>query len=187
MDILRLNALFQGLEDNLAERFAADSISRASVTFERSGDLRYAGQGYELRIAFPGGSLDTLTMTKVLEAFGAAHEAEYGHRFDDSVIEIVNVRITATAVMEKIAAPSVAQPAASSPIATRPCAFASPGSSVEWTETQLWQRASLPLNQDIPGPAIILQEDTTTVVPPGASVTADQAGNLILRLGALQP
>jgi N-methylhydantoinase A/oxoprolinase/acetone carboxylase beta subunit len=39
------------------------------------------------------------------------------------------------------------------------------------------------LEQAVPGPAIVLQEDSTTVVPPGATVTADRAGNLIIRLG----
>ncbi len=184
LDIPRLNGLFQGLEDDLAGRYEADGIAREAVQFERAGDLRYAGQGYELRVAFPAGELNEMAMAGVLEAFGEAHEAEYGHRFDGSPVEIVNVRVTAAAVMEKIAAPSVAEPKESRPIGTRPCAFGQPGGGVEWLETPLWQRADLPLEEAVPGPAIVLQEDSTTVVPPGATVTADRAGNLIIRLGA---
>ncbi|MCA8928095.1 MAG: hydantoinase/oxoprolinase family protein [Alphaproteobacteria bacterium] len=184
LDIPRLNRLFQGLEDDLAGRFAADGIARDAVRFERAGDLRYAGQGYELRVAFPPGGLDAAAMAGVLEAFGAAHEAEYGHRFEASAVEIVNVRITAAAAMEKIAAPAVVDPVESHPIGTRPCAFGQAGGGVEWLETPLWQRTDLPLDRPVAGPAIVLQEDTTTVVPPGATVTADRAGNLILRLGS---
>ena len=50
-------------------------------------------------------------------------------------------------------------------------------------ETAFYQRETLPLEQDIAGPAIILQKDTTTVVPPGATARADTGGNLFIRLG----
>ena len=42
----------------------------------------------------------------------------------------------------------------------------------------------LPLGNEVAGPAIILQTDSTTVVPPDTTFTADAGGNLILRIGA---
>jgi N-methylhydantoinase A/oxoprolinase/acetone carboxylase beta subunit len=48
--------------------------------------------------------------------------------------------------------------------------------------TPFYRRDALPLDEKIAGPAIILQTDSTTVVPPGATVHADRGGNLILRL-----
>ena len=41
----------------------------------------------------------------------------------------------------------------------------------------------LPLDVDIPGPAIIVQTDSTTVVPPDCSVRADATGNMIITIG----
>jgi N-methylhydantoinase A len=46
-----------------------------------------------------------------------------------------------------------------------------------------YRREALPLGATVPGPAIVLQMDSTTVVPPGASVMPDPAGNLVIRLG----
>jgi N-methylhydantoinase A/oxoprolinase/acetone carboxylase beta subunit len=43
-------------------------------------------------------------------------------------------------------------------------------------------RDRLPLDQPIPGPAIVVQTDTTTVVPPGCTLVADRGGNLIITL-----
>jgi len=77
------------------------------VTFARAGDLRYVGQGYELRVPFPSGSLDSITIAQVFTAFEALHKAEYGHVFAHSPIEIVNIRLTGIGVMPKIAPPQV--------------------------------------------------------------------------------
>ena len=45
-------------EASWPRRFTADGIDLAKVTFERRGDLRYVGQGYELRVPFPDGTID---------------------------------------------------------------------------------------------------------------------------------
>ena len=49
-------------------------------------------------------------------------------------------------------------------------------------DTPFYQRDSLPVGQPLPGPAIILQLDSTTVVPPGASFIVDPGGNLVMTL-----
>jgi N-methylhydantoinase A/oxoprolinase/acetone carboxylase beta subunit len=49
-------------------------------------------------------------------------------------------------------------------------------------DTPVLARDRLPLDQPIPGPAIVVQTDTTTVVPPGCTLVADRGGNLIITL-----
>ena len=56
------------------------------------------------------------------------------------------------------------------------------GGKLEEFETAFYRRDSLPIGQAIEGPAIILQTDSTTVVPPGCTLTAEANGNLIIRL-----
>ena len=59
----------------------------------RLADCRYAGQGYEVRFDVPAGrGRRRPGSSELAEAFHAAHEREYGHRFD-AEIEIVNVRV----------------------------------------------------------------------------------------------
>ena len=50
-------------------------------------------------------------------------------------------------------------------------------------DTPYYARERLPLNEAFEGPAIILQKDTTTVVPPGSAAQADANGNLFIRIG----
>ena len=58
VDLARLNADCREMEGELAAQFEADHIDASLVGYERIGDLRYVGQGYELKIAIPGGTLD---------------------------------------------------------------------------------------------------------------------------------
>jgi len=55
--------------------------------------------------------------------------------------------------------------------------------SLQTFETPYYRRDNLPLNEDIPGPAIVLQKDTTTVVPPTCTFRADLSGNLFIKVG----
>ncbi len=66
----------------------------SDVSFQRIGDLRYVGQGYELKIAFPAGEITPEGLAETFEAFHRTHAAEYGHAFPASPIEIVNLRVS---------------------------------------------------------------------------------------------
>ena len=92
----------------LADRFTADGIDLSKVTFERRGDLRYVGQGYELRVPFPDGTIDEAALARAFEAFHEIHRREYGHHFAESGIEIVNLRLVGAATAAKIAKPTAA-------------------------------------------------------------------------------
>jgi len=52
-----------------------------------------------------------------------------------------------------------------------------------YVPTALYERARLPLGARLAGPAIVEQDDTTTVIPPGVTALVDDAGNLRLRRG----
>src|SRR5271168_2676210 len=96
-DLARINADFAAMAKELAGRFSADGIELSKVTFERRGDLRYVGQGYELRVPFPDGKIDAAAAAQVFEAFHEIHRREYGHHFAQSAIEIVNLRLVGAA------------------------------------------------------------------------------------------
>ena len=183
IDLDRLNRDLAAMQEELARQLAADGVAAADATFERSGDLRYVGQGYELRVPFPDSPLDPAALGLVLQRFGELHRVEYGHVFETSPIEIVNIRVSGIGHMPKIAPsrPAGGGSLAEALVKTARCAFRRDG-RLDAVMTPFYRRSLLPLGQRIAGPAIILQTDSTTVVPPDASVTADASGNLILRL-----
>ncbi len=184
MDLARLNDDLTEMEKELTTQFLADGLDHADISFLRSGDLRYVGQGYELRVNIPSGLLDEERTAEVFNQFHEQHRAEYGHDFPDSPIEIVNARVTGIGQMPKIGRPQVNSDQATNTdsITSAPCMFRANG-SLESFDTAFYQRELLPIEEPIEGPAIILQRDSTTVVPPENTFTADAANNIIIRIG----
>ena len=105
VDLQRLDRALREMQGELTRQLIADGITPADMIFERAGDLRYVGQGYELRVPLPEGSLNAAALGEFFRRFGELHRAEYGHVFEASPIEIVNIRITGIGAMPKIAAP----------------------------------------------------------------------------------
>ena len=182
VDADRLTRDFDRMQTELAIQFKQDGLQPSDITYHRSGDLRYVGQGYELRVPFTTGNVDAASLSHVFEVFQSIHLSEYGHIFEDSPIEIVNIRLTGSGNMPKIKLQSAAASRDSQPLDSRPCFFRSDG-ILQQQDTVLYQRETLASKQRIHGPAIILQKDTTIVIPPGASAINDPSNNLLIDTG----
>ena len=182
VDADRLTRDFDRMQTELAVQFKQDGLQPSDITYHRSGDLRYVGQGYELRVPFTTGNVDEASLSHVFEVFQSIHLSEYGHIFEDSPIEIVNIRLTGSGNMPKIKLQSAAASRDSQPLDSRPCFFRSDG-ILQQQDTVLYQRETLASKQRIHGPAIILQKDTTIVIPPGASAINDPSNNLLIDTG----
>ena len=177
----RINADLEAMQADLDGRFSADKIAPDAVTYARIGDLRYVGQGYELKVAIPDGLVDIAAMGQVLDAFHASHAAEYGHAFPQNPVEVVNLRVIGRGAMPRLA-PGQAAPGGSldrALIRHNATVFRVNGTLASYS-TAIYQRADLPVGQPFHGPAVILQKDTTTVVPPGWQAKVHPAGSLIL-------
>jgi N-methylhydantoinase A len=177
LDVLRLADDFAVMGQEIIARFAGDRIEADCVRFERSGDLRYAGQGYELRVLFGDGPIDENELSRTLERFHVQHQTEYGHAFRDSVIEVVNVRLVGVAVRPKLETGPVARSGQAPPSFYAPVVFAAGQDAIE---TPFLFRDALTQDVPIAGPAVVLQTDSTTVVPPGCTLRAEPSGNLII-------
>ena len=177
----RINADLEAMQADLDGRFSADKIAPDAVTYARIGDLRYVGQGYELKVAIPDGPVEIAAMGQVLDAFHAAHAAEYGHAFPQNPVEVVNLRVIGRGAMPRLA-PGQAAPGGAldrALIRHNATVFRVNGTLASYA-TAIYQRADLPVGQPFQGPAVILQKDTTTVVPPGWQAKVHPAGSLIL-------
>ena len=181
VDLDRLNRDFRELEARLQAMLQADGVAAEQAVLQRSVDLRYVGQGYELRVPFAAGDPDEAAVTDLWRRFEAAHVDEYGHRFESRPVEIVNIRVTATGPGPKIRSPQArfGTSVDAARVRTRASVFRCEG-RLESFETDFYRRDLLPCDRQIDGPAVIVQQDATTVVPPGATLRADSSGNLII-------
>jgi N-methylhydantoinase A/oxoprolinase/acetone carboxylase beta subunit len=170
IDVERLDADLAAAADELRARLREDGVEDDEMDVAAGLDCRYVGQGYELRIPLPEGNF----AEEALEEFHRLHEQEYGHAFRDP-IEIVNLRVTAYGRRARV------EQLPASTNGGHP--LLGEGESVFGRKsypTRYFERSRLALGEAYPGPAVIFQRDTTTVVPPGWTARADASGSLVL-------
>jgi N-methylhydantoinase A len=131
---------------------------------ERTADLRYRGQSYELNVPWNLGDPVTL--------FHREHEKIYGYANPGRDVEIVTIRVRARTKLKK---PKLARSGAARAGKREQRRIWIGG----WKTLDTWQRASL-TNRSKQGPALVLDYGSTTLVPPGWKFRVDPAGNLLL-------
>ncbi|MCM3569293.1 hydantoinase/oxoprolinase family protein [Neobacillus mesonae] len=186
-DYEQLNSDFNLLEGQIIDQLQKDGINLSNIEIKRTADCRYIGQGYELRVNLPGNEITPENIKSTWNEFNMLHKSEYGHCFENSPIEIVNIRVTGKGVMPKIQKPLVSKEGSIelALIKKGVSVFRENGELREF-ETKFYQRELLPANSKIEGPAIIFQKDTTTVMPPNCIGYIEESGNIIIKIGGIQ-
>ncbi len=143
---------------------------------ERALDLRYRGQSFELTV--PVGAPTDPALTRLgARRFHAAHAARYGYARPDAAVELVNVRVTGRGLRHKPNSRSLAAASANPGPRrwARPvCARTGVGTARRFTSAACCSPA-----MRLTGPALVVQEDATTVLLPGWRATVDAWLNLI--------
>lgn len=148
-------------------------------------ELRYVKQSYELEVALPPGDLTREMLDRAAEQFHALHEQVYGFSLPHRPVELVTLRAVHTAHLPDLALDgALTSTGATGRAATRPVYFEEIGS---YEPTPIYLRSALAEDQEIVGPAIVEQADTTTVVYPGQTLRVDKTGNLIIAVAACEP
>jgi N-methylhydantoinase A len=180
VDHERLTELFDSMQAELSAIFDRDCVPTEKRRMLREGDLRYVGQGYELKVDIPDGPLDAAALDQVWQAFHERHRAEYGHEFEDAPIEIVTVKLRGLGEVDKLGMPPEATgTAGAEPVGQGQCVFRI-DDVLQSFETLYFDRTALPLGPSMQGPAILLQTDSTTVVPPDWRFEVDRFANVVM-------
>jgi N-methylhydantoinase A len=176
VDPADLTERFDAMEAAGRERLEAEGYPAERRRFERTVDLRYRGQSFDLRVPVPDGRLDVETLDAVAERFHERHERRYGHASPDEPVELVTVRLRSRGVVNP---PTLSMAeggtAESTPRTTRPASFGG-----ETRETPVYDRAGLGPGADLTGPAVIEGVESTAVVPPTADAHVDDLGNVVI-------
>ena len=157
---------FVALEQR-AKREFRDEDWDGGLHFERSADLRYRGQGFELNIAFS---------PDFVNEFHRQHQFRYGYSHPDREVELVTLRLRARIKARHDSAKIALKPNHSVRTLEKRPVWSS-GHSVA---AALYERDALRSGRRLRGPAIIAEYSATTYVPPGLAFRVDAAGNLLI-------
>ncbi len=180
----RGEAAFAGLEARAAADLAAEGLGDQPRHFIREIDLRYAGQGYEIRTPLDGLAARPLTAEGIVQIrarFHDLHRELHGHSAPDSGIEVVSFRVRVRVPVPKqaVADPIAVRSGSGTPRGTRPVTF----DGTSWHDTPVYWRDELG-TAALGGPAVIEQLDATTVVPVGWTAQRDRYGNILAERAA---
>jgi N-methylhydantoinase A len=156
---------------------------KGKISQQRSVDVRYQGQGYELNVPYTG---------ELIEEFRREHQRRYGYRYPDRAVELVTLRLRATiqSPQARLAAARgknhlgtdiLVRSSGAKARAARP-----EQAPVFFAERKLTAaihaRESLQIGKNYSGPAVVTEYSATTIVPPGIRFCLDRSGNLVIRL-----
>lgn len=177
-----LAATLDEIGDQAEAEIRKDEPETGAVALQYSLDLRYAGQAFELTVPIGYERRGALGRDEIEQAFHAEHYKTYGHSSSGETLEMVNVRVTATVVLEKEhrydgRLSSHASNRAKRAPQKRTAYF---GKEHGALEVPVLQRADL--QEPVAGPLIVEEYDSTCVVPPGASARIDENHNIVITL-----
>ena len=174
-----LNAGFDALLARAENEMETEGFTPDQFKVNRSLDMRYAGQSYELNIPCATAKNASGAETQTLvEKFHAAHAQRFGYARTDAPAEVVNLRFTAIGETDK--PPIQPKPLADADAAKAYTAQARVIFEGEVLPTNFYRREALRPGNRIAGPAIVTEFSATTVIPPSFSAVVDAYQNLIL-------
>ncbi|MFO1068388.1 MAG: hydantoinase/oxoprolinase family protein, partial [Geminicoccaceae bacterium] len=147
----------------------------AGLEIHRGLEMRYLGQNYELELPVSAEALDS-GGEALWQAFHDAHQARFGFSIPGEIIEIVNYTVTAIARTPKPDLPRL--PPAEGP--PEPTARRSVVFVDGRAEVPIFQRGQLRAGHLVPGPALVEEPASVTVLNPGQQLRVDDWGNLLI-------
>jgi N-methylhydantoinase A len=173
-----LNAAFSELERAAVDWFEREHVAVKDRGIRRGIDMRYLGQSHELTVPVQDGPFSTADLQAVTAAFRREHERMYGYA-PDAPEQVVTLRIAATSHTATLPPLGHATFGRAGPVENtrRRVYFRECGGFVD---CQVYDRACLPREARIDGPAILNQMDTTTVILPDQTASTDETGTMII-------
>ena len=173
----RIREVLDGLHRQAKEEFADIGIGADGLGIRYTVDMRYVGQGHDLNVNLGEDDLTAPGMDTLRRRFDTVHLDQYGHSFPDDAVELVSFRARALVARDK---PDL-----------RVEKQGDAGAGQDKMEMVHWQgdhqtvrfldRDSLTADSNVHGPAVVVEDTSTTLLPPAWVLRIDSFGNLLLK------
>jgi N-methylhydantoinase A len=178
LDINALGDILEGLWEEGRSQLRSEGFDDSAHEILTQVDMKYEGQVSELTVWMPPGKVTSESLSKLAGVFEEEHEKTYGYRADASY-QLVNLRVIARGLSQESRVPGnleVSSTGRDAGPSERRVYF---GPNHGWIDTPVLDRAALDGDSQ-PGPLIIEEYDSTSVVPPGWRASIDHWKNIIL-------
>ena len=176
--IASLKEILEGLWEEGKKQLRLEGFDDEFHQIVTQVDMKYEGQVSDLTVLMPPGEFSQRTLSQLGEVFAEEHEKSFGYR-TDAPYQLVNLRVIARGLSQEPRMPErlgLSTGANGRSLGERRVYF---GSNRGWVDTPVVDRSQLDRRAG-PGPFIIEEYDSTTVVPPGWQASVDQWQNIVL-------
>jgi N-methylhydantoinase A len=182
LDWTNVNARYAEMEREGVALLGRSGLRRDEITVTRWADLRYVGQGHDVKVPVPPGLLGPRMVPAILNAFDTVYRQLYGRAADGVPVEAVNWRVVvrgpAPSLDLRKRAGTLTSDAAAAIKGERPVYWPQAG---EYLSTPVYDRYRLGPGSVFAGPAIVEERESTLVVGPSATAAIDEYLNLVMR------
>ena len=174
---------FDDLEQQASAWLDRENVPPARRRLARAFDMRYVGQNFELTVTPPAGT--SLDAKALRGEFLREHERVYGYAAADEPVQIVALRLTAFGDRELPPMPALPAATTADPKEARIGERAVYDEETrDFQTTPVYRRERLLAGHRLPGPAIVEQMDSTTVILGGQAALVDDRANLVIQVGS---
>jgi len=184
LDAATLQAAYDALAGQARAALTTEGFAEETHVFQRTADVRYFGQAFEVRVAVDPGPLDRAAVDEVAARFHAEHRVLYGYDFSadpTQQVEWVNLRVSGIGPIQRPeirrSEPGPPDEHRASRPTTRPVCF---DAADGYVDTPLLWRPDLPAGFTVAGPAVIEEFGSTVPLHPGFTARVDDYRNLIV-------
>jgi len=180
-----VNRIYEEMEQEALSSLIKTGASRDEITFERSADMRYTGQFYEIPSPIPNGNLGPQSIPEITEAFYKAYEKAFSRYMTDTSIQALTWNLRAECPSPSLeiryGGPQVV-PRGPETKGKRKAYFPEQGTFIE---CPIYDRYSLTPGTQFKGPAIVEERESTIIVGFNSEASVDEGLNLIIERGGL--
>ena len=183
LDFGELKKIFAEMLGEAKHMLAGERVADDAMMFQRYLDLRYEGQEFSIKVPVSEEEIAGADLQTIRKRFDATHDRSFGHAAPNEALEMVNIRLSARGIRQKMQMPAVASGSTPKPRTIRKVCFES---AERFDDCPVYARDSLPAGAEIKGPALIEEYGSTTVLFASDTATIAKTGEIVIQVGALQ-
>jgi N-methylhydantoinase A len=179
LDWDQVQRLVREMQDEATAALAEAGAPAGGIRLKLGADLRYAGQQNEVTVSFEGDPVGARDAEAIRKVFEDAYFAQYGVNPSHVPIEVVSWRLTAQGPEDTVEPSGPPAAGAAQPVREKAVPL--------WPNAgpaKVYARASLGRGQQLAGPALIEERETTIVLPPGWDAVVDDSGCITAKRSA---
>jgi N-methylhydantoinase A len=187
-DTARIRAILDEITEEAKSKIEELGFTDDQIILSYTMDMRYVGQAHEVTISVPrevvDKEIDAAMIKKLENLFHEAHQDLYGHSSADSPVEFFTISMVAIGPIDRGRVSEIEKGSRDPKAAFKQLRKVYFDEFKDYVDCPTYERLQLKSGNELVGPAVVEQMDTTTVIPPNQRAVVDDYGNIIIEVTA---